>query len=457
MKLWRLAGALALGLAIGLLPASAAAQTSTSSIAGVVKDTTGAVMPGVTVEAASPALIEKVRTAITDGDGNYKIVDLRPGTYTVTFTLQGFGSVKREGIVLTSGFTAAVNADLAVGSVTETVVVSGQSPLVDVQSARVQKVLERSLLDSAPTSSMSPDAFSALTVGLSSDASGHDVGGSMGERGGAPSYHGLNVNDSKLLQDGMEFNSLHGIGGGSYRLYRGNTLAAAEINLGLGAQSAESSTSGVQINYVPRDGGNRLSVNSNLSFANSSMANENLDDELRGRGLIRVGKLKKSWDYGVGVGGPIKQDKLWFYAAPRWWGNDTSNPGGFYNATQGTPFYTPDLNRPADQHIWYWDYAGRVTWQATSNQKITVSDNHEHMCLCTFSASPTLAPEFLVSYHIRSNLSQATWTRSSNKLLLKGGMTFGKFVSSTPASGIVSDTDISTIDVGTGMLYGALA
>src|SRR5688572_6463040 len=109
-------------LAIGLLPSSAAAQSATTSaIAGVVRDATGAVLPGVTVEASSPALIEKVRTVVTDGEGNYRIVDLRPGTYTVTFSLPGFSSVKREGIELTTGFTAAVNGELRVGELQETV------------------------------------------------------------------------------------------------------------------------------------------------------------------------------------------------------------------------------------------------------------------------------------------------------------------------------------------------
>src|SRR5881396_104898 len=118
-----------------LLPAATWAQTQLSgSIAGVVKDTSGAVMPGVTVEVASPALIEKVRSVVTDAQGQYKIVDLRPGTYTVTFTLPGFNVVKREGVELTSGFTAAVNAELRVGSVEETITVSGASPLVDVQN-----------------------------------------------------------------------------------------------------------------------------------------------------------------------------------------------------------------------------------------------------------------------------------------------------------------------------------
>src|SRR2546422_4359925 len=107
-----------------LVPASAFAQ---GGIAGVVKDTTGAVLPGVTVEAASPALIEKVRAVVSDGEGLYKIVDLRPGVYTVTFTLPGFNTVRREGIELTASFTATANADMPVGSVEETVPLTGQS------------------------------------------------------------------------------------------------------------------------------------------------------------------------------------------------------------------------------------------------------------------------------------------------------------------------------------------
>src|SRR5260221_5463244 len=133
---------------LALIPRITFAQ---SAIAGVVKDTTGAVLPGVAVEAASPALIERTRTAVTDAQGQYKIIDLRPGTYGVTFSLTGFSTVKRDQIELTANFTASVNAELKVGALAETVTVSGQSPMVDVQSTERRDVLTREVLDVLPT------------------------------------------------------------------------------------------------------------------------------------------------------------------------------------------------------------------------------------------------------------------------------------------------------------------
>src|SRR5688500_15192685 len=134
-----------------VLPATAGAQ---SAIAGLVTDTTGAVLPGVTVEAASPALIEKLRTAVTDGRGRYTIVDLRPGVYTITFTLTGFVTQVRQAMELPANFTATLNVELSVGAVAETVTVSGAAPVVDVQSAARTEVLSRSVVDQLPTSRM---------------------------------------------------------------------------------------------------------------------------------------------------------------------------------------------------------------------------------------------------------------------------------------------------------------
>ena len=166
-----------LAVLAGLLwPLSAGAQQA-SGIAGEVKDTSGAVLPGVTVEAASPALIEKARTVVTDGAGRYTIVDLRPGTYVVTFSLTGFRTVRREGIVLTAGFTASVNVALEVGAVQEAVTVTGASPLVDTQSVRQQNVVSTELLDALPTGSKSIANLAMMIPGYTVSA---DVGGSSG-------------------------------------------------------------------------------------------------------------------------------------------------------------------------------------------------------------------------------------------------------------------------------------
>src|SRR5688572_23855279 len=130
-------------------PALAWAQ---ASITGVVKDASGGVLPGVTVEASSPALIEKVRTAVTDSSGQYRIIDLRPGAYTVTFTLTGFSPVRRADVELTGTFTATVDADLRVGTLEETITVTGESPIVDVQSVRRQTTVSGDVIASLPTS-----------------------------------------------------------------------------------------------------------------------------------------------------------------------------------------------------------------------------------------------------------------------------------------------------------------
>ena len=171
-----------------LMPGGAAAQSDEGgAIAGVVRDRTGAVLPGVTVEAASPALIEKVRTAVTDAEGQYKIVSLRPGTYTVTFTLPGFSQVRREGLELSTGFTVTASAELQVGSLEETITVSGATPVVDVQNVRAQSVLPRQVLESLPVAK-DIASYSVLTAGASGEV--RAVGGAKGEGSGQLQIHG---------------------------------------------------------------------------------------------------------------------------------------------------------------------------------------------------------------------------------------------------------------------------
>ena len=161
-----------------LLPSTAHAQF-TGAITGVVRDTSGAVLPGVTVEASSPVLIEKVRSVITDDTGQYRIVDLLTGTYTVTFALPGFSTVRRDGIEIAGTFVATVNADMKVGALEETITVTGETPVVDVQSVRVQQTVSKDVLAAIP-SSRSGGGIQALIPGMSSDG---DSGGITGGGG----------------------------------------------------------------------------------------------------------------------------------------------------------------------------------------------------------------------------------------------------------------------------------
>jgi hypothetical protein len=218
--------------AILLSPGSAWAQSATTgAIAGVVRDTTGAVLPGVTVEAASPALIEKVRTVVTDNEGLYRVVDLRPGTYTVTFSLAGFSIVRREGIELTAGFTATVNADMKVGSLEETITVTSATPVVDIQNVRTQNVLSREVMDALPSGKAIP-ALAALTVGVSSvgvGGSGQDVGGNKGEQLASLIVHGSDVTDNRFLYDGMRYQQMVGTSAGYSRHFFVNQNDVQEI------------------------------------------------------------------------------------------------------------------------------------------------------------------------------------------------------------------------------------
>ncbi|HMF98794.1 MAG TPA: carboxypeptidase-like regulatory domain-containing protein, partial [Vicinamibacterales bacterium] len=256
---------------VAAVPDAAFAQTS--GIAGVVRDTSGAVMPGVTVEASSPALIEQVRTVTTDAQGQYKIVDLRPGTYTVTFTLPGFATVKREGIELPATFVASVSVELRVGALEETVTVSGASPVVDTQNVVRRQVITKDNIDAMPTSK-NWSTIGVMTVGVSSNQ--NDVGGSAGEHQNQLKAHGGSFNDRIVQMDGiMNANMACNY---SCTGVSTNDQSTQELSYEFGAISAEVAGGGVRVNIIPKDGGNRFSGSAFGNFANDKMQGNNVDD-----------------------------------------------------------------------------------------------------------------------------------------------------------------------------------
>jgi hypothetical protein len=236
-----------------LWPVDALAQ---SEIAGVVKDASGSVLPGVTVEASSPALIEKSRAAVTDGDGNYRIISLRPGVYTVTFALPGFSTVIRQGIELTSNFSASVNAEMRVGGIEETITVTGESPIVDTQSITSRTVVTREVMDILPTwrniqaiGITIPGTQLAIGGG---GALSRDVGGSGSLQQSPLQYRGSG--DTVQTIEGLRLNNLEAQG--QYSGVYWNDASFEELSFITGADSAEMGQGGLRVNMVPRDGGN---------------------------------------------------------------------------------------------------------------------------------------------------------------------------------------------------------
>ena len=380
-----------------LLPATAWAQAETGSIAGVVRDASGAVMPGVTVEAASPALIEKVRSVVSDDQGLYRIVDLRPGHYTVTFSLTGFNTFRREGIELTTGFNATVNAEMVVGSLEETVTVSGLAPVVDIQNVQQQQTLSRDVLDAIPTSRR-PAQFITLIVGADGGANAstlHDVGG-VGSDRAFFGVHGQRADDMTYNFGGMDSRVFSG-GGFQY-----NAHTFEEVVVETAAGSAESTTGGVQINIIPKDGGNTFAGTVGTEITGPELSFDNLNDELRAAGVTKGGGVKNYYDVGGGIGGPIKRDKLWFFSAFRWEDRALYQAGNYYNKRQGTVFYEPDLSQPAYNHDFSQDASLRLTWQAAPKHKIVGMYTHHPACQCTFAlleqVSPIFAPEAVAEH-----------------------------------------------------------
>src|SRR5712691_2159842 len=282
-----------------LIPLPASAQQATASgIAGVVKDSSGAVLPGVTVEAASPALIEKVRSVVTDSEGRFNIVDLRPGSYVVTFSLTGFNTFKRDGIELPSGFTATVNADMQVGALAETITVTGESPLVDTHNARKQTVVSRDLLNQLPSSVKNLNNLVALTPGFRGNE-GFDVTGAYsGQIGGT--YHGKGGTNVQF--DGMGIQHASGNQG-----YNANADTVQELAMTTTGISADSNADGAVVNMIPKEGGNRFSGSSNGLYSSKSLMSDNLSDDLINRGLKSVNRLNYIYDSGVTLGGPLKK------------------------------------------------------------------------------------------------------------------------------------------------------
>ena len=405
----RLVQLLIISILVLVVPTVMYAQAG-AALTGVVTDPSGAVLPGVMVEARSPVLIEQVRSAITDETGRYRIVDLRPGTYSVTFALPGFASILREGIELTGTFVATVNAELRVGTVQETVTVSSESPLVDTQSTKTQETLTNDVVNSIPSGRQ---YFSLTTLIPALNVQGNDVGGVQGPIFSVFQAHGGRRDEGQVHVEGLSM-GFQGLGVSSYVP---EVSTAQEVNFTISGGMGEATTGGPVMNILPKVGGNEFHGSALVNGASAGLQGSNFTQALQNAGLRAPNKLRAVWDVNGAIGGPIKKDRLWFYWTARYQGNRKYVPlWRNKNAGDVTKWtYDPDLSHQAlDDGTWK-NTSLRLTWQASRTNKVNFWWDEQSICLhCNEGGETTpfpLSPE--AAGRIEDNpqqMGQLTWT-----------------------------------------------
>ena len=429
---WLLAGCL-------LLPALAHAQ---ATLSGTVRDNTGAVLPGVTVEATSPALIEKVRIAVTDGSGQYRITELPPGLYVMTFTLTGFTVIRREDVEVRGSGVIPINADLRVGALQETITVTGETPLVDTQTTRRETVLTTETLKTLPATRTYGALLSAVPGLMTNNSS---LGAMTTPFMTFFTAHGGRANEGRVHIDGLPVAASFNGGGVSTFIY--DTANASEMQVLVSGGLGEAEAGGPSINLVPPSGGNSFRGTGFFSTAGDWSSANNIDDELRAIGITAPAALVKAWDANGSFGGPIKRDRLWFFGNVRQFGNFTIREGVFANRNAGDPAkwtYERDdavQSRAADTR----DIVSvRLTAQLTDRNRIAGSHEYQHRCTgttlgrnaggCRQASADWIgigslgaSPEAWPGYHDTPyNVTQITWTSPvSNRMLLEAG--FSRF------------------------------
>jgi hypothetical protein len=458
---------------VAMFPPVAMAQQA-SGISGVVRDNSGGAMPGVTVEASSPALIEKVRSVTTDGEGRYSIVDLRPGTYVVTFTLTGFSTVRREDVVLGSGFVATINATMNVGALEETITVTGASPVVDTTSVRQQETLNTRELESLPSGSIGLQTIAYVTPGFGTTQS--DVGGTRdtwSSQGAYTLYHGKT--GTRAAFDG--FRNQYFIGAASGVGYITDSGTIDELQLEVTGMSAEAGSGSTNLNAIPRSGSNTLRATIEGYYSNKHMQSANIDDDLRAFGINSAAEVQRIYRIGAQLGGPFIQDKLWFFGAVARWGSRVNQPGAYLNPLQGksghpitsTLFYpgqpgSPfanaqyDTSKPAASFDWFRNHSLRMTWQATSRQRFSFYGDIQKSCRCTtgpFTGANAFESERGWDWW-PSGVVNGTWTMPvTSRLLLEAGVNWqGTNWVNFAETGVTRD-DRSILETATNYRYGA--
>jgi hypothetical protein len=421
-------------ITLAIVVFAAAAASAQTTLAGVVKDASGAVLPGVTVEAASPVLLEKVRTTVTDESGLYRLPDLLPGPYSVSFALPGFSTVRREGIELAGVQVTTINAEMRVGAIEETIVVTGETPIVDVQSARRGQAFQSELLKTLPATR----GYSSIILYVPS------LSGTSNQLELSPVMRSFNSHggrqEGRLYLDGL--NTGAGFSSGGVSNYVVDTVNVQEVNFTTSGALGEAEVGGTSINVIPKTGGNAFAGQFFSSGAGKWSQTSNIDDRLRAYGLVAA-PTSKNWDVSASIGGPIKRDRLWFLGTVRDFGFHSDILGLYGNknagdATKWTYDKNPDLT--ARTAMSKRVATMRVTAQVTPRNKIGMYYDHQFHCdgsaqiedsgVCrsrgpnwVAAGGPTASPEAATNFTgTFQRMMQATWSAPvSGKLLLDAG------------------------------------
>ena len=420
-------------LASVLAAASASAQ---ATLSGTVRDGSGAVLPGVTVEAASPALIEKVRTAVSDGSGQYRITELPPGTYALTFSLSGFTTVKRDGITVSGSGVIPINVELGVGAVSETITVSGEAPLVDTQTTRRETVVSAETLKTLPiTRSYGAVLYAVPGLSVAPGVGGNDLVPSMATF----SAHGGNSTEGRMLVNGLPVAGP--FSGNSVAQFGYDIANADELQVLVSGGLGEAETGGPLVNLLPKSGGNTFTGSAFYSGTSSRFQADNIDDTLRRANISNPPTIRQNWDGSGSLGGPVLKDRLWFFGSVRSFGLAQVVEGARApNLNVGDPtkwLYAPEPGVEVRRAESKTDLGIRLTGQVSQRNRVSFSHQYQDRCLGSSMTvdgdacrtrtkdwiamgTTTSAPEAAAGYGADpTTLTQATWTSTlSNRLLI---------------------------------------
>ena len=419
---------LALLVSIVIAPTTVLGQ---ATITGNVSDSSGAPLAGVMVDARSSVLIEALRTTATDDAGRYRIENLPPGRYTVTFTRDGWSRYQQQDVELTGSLTAVVDAALTLGALTDTITVRSDTPVIDLQGVAREVTLSGDVIRSIPTT-RGYNALVVLIPGVVTNVNDTVTGTTTASF----PIHGGRTTEGRLFLDGLNIGSPPS--GNSATSYVVDAGQSHEVTFATAGVLGETETGGLVMNIVPRSGGNARHGSVFASGSGARLQSDNLTAKLKAQNVMGMTPLARIYDVTGTFGGPVIQDRVWYFLNGHRGGSTRQSPTVYHNLNAGNPAewrYAPDVSRPAYSDRTFENASGRVTWLLTPHQKVSGFWDVQALCRTCTGATPGLAeparvsPEAVGVLGRRLDVTHVTWSLPvTNRVFLEagfGGTSFG--------------------------------